>query len=258
MNLDAWILGDEDPGRAKRLVIGYAVGVALILGAGGSLAAMRAEPPPPAEDEVIDVKLAASVEAPPPKSPPPPVVEAPRAPPPGPAPRKAIVAPTAVPTEAPPESDKTPPPRSGTDEYADGKGGVVGGVAGGTGTGTVAVAAAPPPPPPPAPAPPPLPPPKAQGPISLPENATPAVALSTPAPQYPAGAKADGITATVVVRFDIGEGGEVTNVVIVRGHPLFDAAVLAAVRTWRYRPAVFEGRPLAVTKSVRIPFTIKM
>ncbi len=254
MNIDAWSLSDEDPGRAKRLAIGYAVGVALILVAGGSLAAIRAEEPPPAEDEVIDVKLAASVEAPPPK--PPPLVEAPKAPS-GPAPRKAIVAPTAVPTEAPPESDKPPPPRSATDEYADGKGGVVGGVAGGTGTGTVAVAAAPPPPPPPPAAPPP-PPPKAKGPVSLPENATPAVAVSTPAPPYPAGAKADGITATVVVRFDIGESGEVSNVVIVRGHPLFDAVVLATVRTWRYRPAVFEGRPLAVTKSVRIPFTIKM
>ena len=258
MNIDAWSLGDDDPGRAKRLAIGYAVGVALILVAGGVGATLRAAPEPAAEEEVIDVKLAPSVAPEPPKPPPPPIAEAPKAPPSGPAPRKAIVAPTAVPTEAPPESDKPPPPRSGEDEYADGKGGVVGGVAGGTGTGTVAVAAAPPPPPPAPPPPPPPPPPRAQGPIALPENATAPVALATPAPQYPAGAKADGITATVVVKFVVSETGEVTNVAIVRGHPLFDAVVLAAVRTWRYQPAVFEGRPVAVFKNVRIPFTIKM
>jgi protein TonB len=84
------------------------------------------------------------------------------------------------------------------------------------------------------------------------------VALATPAPRCPSGAKPDGVAASVVVRFRVTASREVTNVAIVRGHPLFDAVVLAAVRTWRYQPAVFEGRPVAVFKHVRIPFTIKM
>jgi protein TonB len=87
---------------------------------------------------------------------------------------------------------------------------------------------------------------------------TPPQAISTPQPAYPADARTQGITATVVVKFVVTETGEVTNVTVVRGHPMFDAAVLAAVRTWRYKPALAAGRPVPVTKSVRIPFTIKM
>ncbi len=193
----------------------------------------------------------------PPKPPPPPIAEAPKAVPAGPAPRKAIVAPTAVPTEAPPESDKPPPPRSAEDEYADGKGGVVGGVAGGPGRAPWLSR-------------PRLRPLHRRLRLRPPAAAARSGADCAPGERHsagghlhacaagPAAAKADGISATVVVRFVVSETGEVTNVTIVRGHPLFDAGVLATVRSWRYQPAVFEGRPVAVFKTVRFPFVTKM
>ena len=68
---------------------------------------------------------------------------------------------------------------------------------------------------------------------------------------------AKGIEATVVVKFVVTESGDVTGVTIVRGHPMFDAAVLAAVRSWRYQPAMFEGRPIRVYRVARIPFKLK-
>jgi periplasmic protein TonB len=98
---------------------------------------------------------------------------------------------------------------------------------------------------------------KPQGPIQLPENATAPVALSNPQPSYPEQARGAGVEATVVVKFVVTEAGDVTNVVIVRGHPLFDEAVLSAIRSWRYKPALFEGRPIPVYRVVRIPFKIK-
>src|SRR5262245_50744269 len=128
MNVDAWSVGDSDPGRAKRLAIGYATGVAIIslsLAIGATV--HGADLPTDAEEEVVDVKLAASVEkAPEPPPPPPPPVEAPKVVAPAALPRKAIVAPTAVPTEAPRESDKPLKQGGSGDEYADGKGGVIG------------------------------------------------------------------------------------------------------------------------------------
>lgn len=58
----------------------------------------------------------------------------------------------------------------------------------------------------------------------------------------------------MVVRFVITEAGNVTNVSILRGHPLFNDAVLATVKAWRFKPAIHEGRPVSVFKTVRIPF----
>lgn len=86
---------------------------------------------------------------------------------------------------------------------------------------------------------------------------TPPVPVSTPQPAFPADARSEGIQATVVVKFVITESGEVTSVTIVRGHPLFDAIVLSTVRGWRYRPALADGRPVSVSKTVPIRFTIK-
>ncbi|WP_437661496.1 energy transducer TonB [Sorangium sp. So ce1182] len=255
MHLETWSAGEADPDRARRLAIGYAAG--LLLFAGIALFAARlsgAIKPPPPEEEVVDVKLATRLpEAPPAAAapaPPPPAAEAPA--PRAAAPRRpALVAPTAVPREAPAEADPGQAKASDDETYGEpggAPGGVPGGVPGGTGT---AVAAAPPPPPPPPP------PPSPKGPIHLPENATPPVALSNALPPIPEAARSAGIEATVVVRFVVTEAGEVTNVTIVRGHPLFNDVVLATVKAWRYRPAIHEGRPVSTFKTVRIPFKAK-
>jgi protein TonB len=61
----------------------------------------------------------------------------------------------------------------------------------------------------------------------------------------------------VVVKYVVTESGEVTNVKVVRGHPMFDAAVLAAVRTWRFKPAALDGRPIAIFRVARFPFKLK-
>ncbi|WP_437720672.1 energy transducer TonB [Sorangium sp. So ce861] len=258
MYLETWNAGEADPDRAKRLAIGYAAG--LLLFAGIALLAARlsgAIQPPPPEEEVVDVKLATRVpEAPPPApepapAPPPPPAEAP-APRPAAPRRPALVAPTAVPTEAPAEADPSEAKASDEGTY-DEPGGAPGGVPGGVpgGTGTAAVTAAPPPPPPPPP------PPQPKGPIHLPENGTPPVALSNPQPSVPEAALSAGIEATVVVRFVVTETGEVTNVTIVRGHPLFNDTVLATVKAWRYKPAIAEGRPVSVWRTVPFRFKAK-
>ena len=245
MDLTGWNVSSRDPGHGRRLAFGYATGVTVFAVALLGASKVHGAPATHQDEDLVDVALVATVD-----EAPPPVVQAPppqAATPVAAMPRAAIVAPTVVPTEAPPESDKPAKVTSADDEYADGKGGVVGGVAGGVGTGPLPDAAPTPPPPPPRPS----------GPINLPEDATPPEAITNAQPAYPEDARRDGVEATVVVKFVVGEGGEVTNVSIMRGHPLFDAAVLAAVRSWRYRPAMFQGHPIQVYRVARIPFKLK-
>lgn len=258
MNVDAWGLVEEEAGRSRRLLIGYAAGVFVIAALVGVAATVRAAAPPPEEEEILDVKLATTTAAAPEPPPPPPPAPVEKKPPPaGPIARKAIVAPTAVPTEAPPESDKPVKPPTGPDEYADGKGGKKGGVTGGDpdgvangapgGTGT-APAVIPPPAPPPPP-----------GPVAVTEDMTPASPVSTPAPAVPDEARSQGISATVVVRFTITETGAVTHVAVVRGsHPLLDPIILATVRSWRYKPALAaDGRPVSTRKTKTFRYNFK-
>ena len=64
-------------------------------------------------------------------------------------------------------------------------------------------------------------------------------------PAYPQAAKAAGAEGWVKVRYDVTADGLVENLAVVESNPsgLFDAAALAAVAQWRYRPAVVDGAP---------------
>lgn len=169
-------------------------------------------------------------------------------PPPQPEPVKAPPPPVAKPhTQAPPREE---PPSDPSPGNGIGPGSGEPGL--GTGAGTGPQRPAPPPaitPPPPKPLP--------IGPVQLPENATAPVALSKPSPVYPEAARTEGIEMTVVVKYVVTERGDVTNVRILKGHPLLDADVMRVVKSWRFSPAMHEGHPIAVFHVSRIPFVLK-
>lgn len=56
---------------------------------------------------------------------------------------------------------------------------------------------------------------------------------------YPAAARAAGIEGYVVVRYDVDADGRTVNARVVEAEPadVFDAAALATVASWRFRPA---------------------
>jgi protein TonB len=76
-------------------------------------------------------------------------------------------------------------------------------------------------------------------------------------PAYPEDARRQGIEALVVVKFVVGEDGQVEDAKIVQGHPMFDDVVLAAVRTWAFEPGTLDGKPVRVVRMVKIPFRLK-
>lgn len=109
------------------------------------------------------------------------------------------------------------------------------------------VETAPPAPPPVAPALPPRPTPIA---TSQPQP------VSMPAPTYPARALRNGEQGTVMVSAEISENGIPLAVEVARssGSRQLDRAAVDAVRRWRFRPAMADGRPAAGRVQVPISF----
>lgn len=64
------------------------------------------------------------------------------------------------------------------------------------------------------------------------------VAVSTPAPEYPAAAQRRGTSGQVVVSFSVNPDGSVSDVQIVSSQPsgIFDRNVRSAVGRWKFRP----------------------
>lgn len=84
------------------------------------------------------------------------------------------------------------------------------------------------------------------------------VPVSSPAPRYPPQAMRRGESGTVLVRVDVGPDGVPTSTSLVQSSNsrLLDKAALDAVRRWRFRPAVVDGRPTVGSVVVPIEFNL--
>jgi periplasmic protein TonB len=88
-------------------------------------------------------------------------------------------------------------------------------------------------------------------------DVTPPARLSGETPVYPALARQAGIAGKVVIECTIDPSGRVVNATVTRGIPLLNAAALDAVRTWRYRPTLVGGVPVAVLMTVTVSFSLR-
>lgn len=86
-----------------------------------------------------------------------------------------------------------------------------------------------------------------------------AVPLVRVEPVYPIQAAQRGIEGYVVVRFDINETGGVTHPKVIDAKPpgLFDRAALGAVKQWKYKPKVIDGKTRAV-KGVKVSLKFEL
>ncbi len=73
-------------------------------------------------------------------------------------------------------------------------------------------------------------------------------------PVYPELALRARVTGKVLLRVTVDEEGLVRNIVVFRGHPLLDNAAIMAVKQWRYRPTIQNGKPVPVTIMVPVEF----
>ena len=94
------------------------------------------------------------------------------------------------------------------------------------------------------------------GPAPADTDAVPVVRVE---PIFPRSAAERQIEGWVTMQFDIGPSGAVSNVKIIAEEPkgVFGAAAVAAVKTWKYKPKVIDGKAL-VTKGVKVNLTFKL
>lgn len=124
-------------------------------------------------------------------------------------------------------------------------GGVPGGLVGGV-IGAIPDATPPPPPPP-----------KKKEPIRVGGNVQSSKLIQRVEPKYPELAKRARIQGIVLLQVTVGEAGNVTDIKVIRGHPLLNEGALAAVRQWKYSPTLLNGEPVPVIATVTVNFILR-
>jgi protein TonB len=173
-------------------------------------------------------------------------------PPPPPAPRAQTAQPKPVATPPPVTDNKFTAPIETPDEVKPEEGidlgvegGVPGGVEGGVPGGVVGgvVGGLPDAPPPPQAV-------RVGGQIKEPKK------LKNVNPVYPDIAKQARVQGVVILECTISPQGKVTDVKILRGIPLLDAAAVEAVKQWVYSPTLLNGVPVPVIMTVTVNFRL--
>jgi TonB family protein len=79
-------------------------------------------------------------------------------------------------------------------------------------------------------------------------------AVSRVEPTYSPAARKVGASGLVLVKILVDEDGKVVSASPVAGHPLLYAATVAAVRQWKFSPAIISGQRVKTTGTVRVIF----
>lgn len=91
-------------------------------------------------------------------------------------------------------------------------------------------------------------------PINVSSGVMAANVLSAPQPSYPLIASLTRTRGEVVMKAVISKDGTIENVHVIKGHRLLRGAATSAVRSWRYRPYLVNGRPVEVATTVSVDF----
>jgi TonB family protein len=81
--------------------------------------------------------------------------------------------------------------------------------------------------------------------------------LAAPMPIYPKLASLTHMQGNVMMQAVISKEGTVESVHVLKGHRLLRSAATNAVRAWRYRPYLVNGRPVEVATIVSVEFTLE-
>ena len=83
-----------------------------------------------------------------------------------------------------------------------------------------------------------------------------ALILKKVPPQYPETAKKAHIQGKVILRAVISKDGDVENLQIISGHPQLVPSAIDAVKQWKYRPYLQQGKPVEVETEIDVNFTL--
>jgi periplasmic protein TonB len=80
--------------------------------------------------------------------------------------------------------------------------------------------------------------------------------IDSPKPAYPLGARFQRVEGDVVVRVLIAENGTIEKATAVTGPQPLRGAAESAVRQWRYKPYIVDGKPVKVQTEMNFHFTL--
>ena len=75
-------------------------------------------------------------------------------------------------------------------------------------------------------------------------------------PKYPKKARKNHIEGTVILHAKISKEGDIADLSVISGDPMLTQAALDAVKEWKYRPYLVEGKPVAVETEIRVNFQL--
>lgn len=81
-------------------------------------------------------------------------------------------------------------------------------------------------------------------------------AITKVPPQYPDIAREAGVDGQVLVQALVGKDGHVKDTRVVKSIPMLDAAAVAAVKQWVFKPALSNNKPVAVWVAVPVRFSL--
>ena len=82
------------------------------------------------------------------------------------------------------------------------------------------------------------------------------VAITKVPPAYPDEAREKKVQGLVIVEALVGKDGRVEDTRMLKSIPLLDAAAMAAVRQWTFKPATYKGEPVRAWVSMPVKFTL--
>ena len=94
------------------------------------------------------------------------------------------------------------------------------------------------------------------GPVRISSGVASSIVIYKVLPVYPPIAKVAGVQGTVSLAATISKQGTIENLRVVSGPPMLQQAALDAVSTWRYRPFLLNGEPVAVETTVNVVFNM--
>jgi TonB family protein len=77
-------------------------------------------------------------------------------------------------------------------------------------------------------------------------------------PEFSLAARETKISGVIILALAILSSGELCDAKILKGlHPAVDASVLDAVLTWRFEPALLQGKPIAIVYAIALPVDLR-
>jgi len=93
-------------------------------------------------------------------------------------------------------------------------------------------------------------------PVQLPAGVSEGMLISKVPPNYPPLAKQARIQGTVILDAVIDKDGAVQQLHLIQGHPMLAPAAMDAVKQWKYKPYLSNGKPVEVETKITVNFKL--